>query len=341
MLQKLESFSPKYGAIGAAVFASFCISFVMQSGQNDRTVMILSDHAIQTQTQPSVLNAVEVTQNQDVIFVQNEEQPPREYVQILEWDTASVSIDVPVMDTAPADTAILRMRAPVVSSCVPKVTATPNAAAMIDLTISASCRGYETIIIEHEGLKVSKQLNSRGFASLNMPALSAKAAVNVRFEDDTAATVTADVPRLELFDRVAVQWRGQNGLDIHAFEFGANFNEAGHVWGQNRADAFRASVGWGGFMVRLGDHTLENAYMAEVYTFPTGLSTRQGIVEIALEAEVTAQNCDQRISAQSLQYTPESGVSVSEVTLNVPACDMVGEFLMLNNLVKPLHVTDY
>ena len=81
-----------------------------------------------------------------------------------------------------------------------------------------------------------------------------------------------------------------------------------------------------------------DALMAEVYTFPTLTSDSAGRIGLSVEAEVTAANCGRQIAAQTLQLKPGETLRSRDVTLDMPACDANGDFLVLKNLFEDLKV---
>jgi hypothetical protein len=81
---------------------------------------------------------------------------------------------------------------------------------------------------------------------------------------------------------------------------------------------------------------VQNPLMAEVYTFPTGISRRSGAVALTVEAEITAANCGTDIAAQSLQIVPGQPVRVLDLTMTVPGCDALGQFLVLEGVLQDI-----
>ena len=50
------------------------------------------------------------------------------------------------------------------------------------------------------------------------------------------------------------------GLQIHALEFGADYDEEGHVWADRPRDVQDALIAGGGYMTLLGDAFLETTF---------------------------------------------------------------------------------
>jgi len=93
-----------------------------------------------------------------------------------------------------------------------------------------------------------------------------------------------------------------------------------------------------GLLTRLGDTQATEPLMVEIYTFPSQMSARPGVIDMTVEAEVTASNCGLEIEAQSLEISAGGRLKTQNLTLSVPDCDAVGSFLVLNNLVGDLKV---
>lgn len=147
-----------------------------------------------------------------------------------------------------------------------------------------------------------------------------------------------DVTSLSFYDRAAVQWKGDAGLQLHAREFGAAYFEPGHVWAENSGDLGTAARGEGGFLIRLGDAQAPEALLAEIYSFPSGTARQDGAVALTVEAEVTAQNCDRAVEAQTLEIREGSGLRVRDLVVEMPDCAATGDFLVLKNLVEDLNI---
>jgi hypothetical protein len=123
---------------------------------------------------------------------------------------------------------------------------------------------------------------------------------------------------------------------MHAREFGANYGDVGHVWKDTPRDPNAVDTGLG-FLTRLGNRDVAEDWVAEVYSFPKGMTQQSGTVDLSIEAEITALNCGQEIEAQSLEVVL-GDVKSRDLSLAVPNCDAKGTFLVLNNLVEDLKV---
>lgn len=220
--------------------------------------------------------------------------------------------------------------------CAIDVSATPAVAAMINLSVSASCLPGDRVTVTHAGLTFTEVLDADGVLEISVPAMAVDAQFDVNFPNGYVATATADVASLQFYDRVAVQWTGETGLQIHALEFGATYGDDGHVWFGNERDLTAVIGGRGGFLMRLGDGFSELSRMADVYTFPTVNAAEAGDVQLTVEAEVNGANCGRAISATTLQVMPGSAPIKKTLNVEIPSCNATGDFLVLQNLLQDL-----
>ena len=217
------------------------------------------------------------------------------------------------------------------SGCSIDATATIDDAANVILSVRAPCLRNERLTVHHKGMMFSEATDARGELDVTVPALSDKAVFIVDFDSGGAKVIMADVPGLQEFERVAVQWSGAAGLEIHAREFGAAYGEAGHAWSG-------AAQPTAGQVTRLGDPDGLAPRMAEIYTFPAGRSARSGVVTMSVEAEVTLANCGRDFEAQSFELRRDGTLRTHELTLAMPNCTTTGDFLVLNNLIDDLKI---
>ena len=223
-------------------------------------------------------------------------------------------------------------------NCNAKLTAEPSAGAMVDLFLTAPCLAGERLTIHHGGLRFTEILGDDGSLTLSVPALAEQASFVVAFANGDGAVARTEVDSLPFYDRVAVQWSGETGLQIHAREFGADYGGEGHVWHGAPRDVTAVAGGQGGFMTRLGNDEVPDPMMVEVYTFPTSASRDEGQVAISLEAEVGETNCDREIAATAYELKGGGQARVQDLTMSLPGCEAIGEFLVLKNLLEDLTI---
>lgn len=223
------------------------------------------------------------------------------------------------------------------ASCDPSMAITPAAIAMVDIAIT-SCAPESRVTLHHNGLMASYITDANGGLNVLLPALSEQAVFIAAFPDGTGAVGSTTVADMGAYERVAVQWSGDAGFQLHAREFGAGYGDAGHIWAGATGGMARAADGSGGVLTRLGDFDLPDSLRAEIYTFPTGTASRDGDVALSVEAELTEANCGREIEAQSMQLQDGGVLGIQDLTLQVPDCDGEGGFLVLKNLLQDLKI---
>jgi hypothetical protein len=255
---------------------------------------------------------------------------------------------VPVEQEAPIELAALDSEAtPVVGSsvagntandCVPSMEATAGAAASIGLTIVAPCHVNSPFTIHHQGMMFTAMTDGVGEAELVVPALAEVAVMIAAFIGGDGAVATATVPDFANYDRAVLQWQGDASVMLSAYENDATFGDDNHIHADNPGDMDRLQAATGGYLVRLGDGSVGDGLMAEVYTFPSGMTGTAPNVILAAEAEITLGNCGQELNAQSIQVSPSGETAALDLTMIMPECDTVGDFLILQNMFEDLTI---
>ncbi|MEX0284922.1 MAG: hypothetical protein AB3N23_09955 [Paracoccaceae bacterium] len=234
--------------------------------------------------------------------------------------------------TAPADPQTPQL------GCELKAHAVEAEAAMARVTIDATCYPNERVTVHHNGMMFTDVTDANGALELDVPVLTENAVFILAFSNGKGAVAQTKVPSLANYDRVALQWSGLGGFQIHAREYGAGYGDQGHVWSGSPRSSAEAMQGAGGFVTRLGDANTLAPQLVEVYTFPTVTADQSGTVTMSIETEVTENNCGRDVSAQVLRIGPDQTASTRNLVLSVPDCDAIGDFLVLNNLVDDLKI---
>lgn len=221
------------------------------------------------------------------------------------------------------------------AACKMTASATPAPMASVDLIVLAPCFGNEWVTIHHTGMMFSGLTDDSGTLMITVPALTENAVYIVAFPNGKGTVATAQITDLADYNRVVLQWTGKGGFQIHAREFGADYDSEGHIWlGMNENPSSELH----GTIIRLGEPEALVPHMAEIYTYPSGRSEKTGIVAMTIETEVTANNCGQDVEAQTLEIDNGSRLRTSDMLLTVPDCDAIGDFLVLNNLVDDMKI---
>lgn len=253
-------------------------------------------------------------------------------------ELASLTTDFAVPEVPDTPT-VVQPAAPVEDDetvCAPVLTGAAEPGAIAALTLSAPCHADGEITVSHGEISFTDSISALGTYSVRLPVLADPADVTVELPDGTETKVTVDVDGLDSVERVALQSSAESGLWLHAFELGAEFGGDGHVWRDLPRDADYAVGGRGGFYTVLGDTTGIAPRTVQIYTYPADMAPRDGVVRLSVEAEVTRANCGRDIAGRSFQRDATGRFAPIEVTLSMPGCDAVGEYLVLKNLLRDL-----
>ncbi|MFY0615997.1 hypothetical protein [Shimia sp.] len=331
-MQDLKNVYRRYALAFATFSIAICIGFVMQT--SEAAVLVVEEHQSGARTYddtylPKDLN---VPQLGSIVALPN---MPKERGIAATFPNApvlvAVSDDLPV-GLVPSEERVPRL------GCAADVSAKTTAGALVVLHISAPCQSQSVVQVSHEGLSFRKVLSDKGLAEIVMPALAEEAAFTVTFSDGAQVRARARVDSLPFYDRVVLQWHGVDGPELHAREFGAGYGDAGHVWREAPRAVAALAGGSGGFLMRLNGAAQGDRTNAEIYTFPSGIAKASGDIAISIEAEVTASNCNQEISLSSLALRQGVLGDLHELTMQMPDCSAVGEYLLLKNLVEDLTI---
>lgn len=224
-------------------------------------------------------------------------------------------------------------------ACDPKMKVQPlAAAALVQVSLDATCMPSERVTIHHEGMMFSEVTDAAGHLEVTVPALSQTAVFIASYKNGAGAVASTKVATLANFDRAVVQSTNESAVSIHALEFGADYGDDGHIWAEEPGKIENAATGEGGFLMQLGDPALPKGHVAQVYSFPSHLAENGSEVDLSVEVEVTNGNCGRDIEAQSLQVHTGGKIHVQSLELTMPDCDAVGDFLVLKKLVDDVKV---
>ncbi len=220
------------------------------------------------------------------------------------------------------------------AACDISFEAEPQAGALVAVTIEAPCNSGEDVDLAQAGLKFSEQLGPDGSLSIIVPAMEETAVFSARFADGTVRATEATVTDFADFERMAIVWQGATGLQLHALENGASYGEPGHIWAEHPGTTEAALEGAGGFISVLG--STSSGYAADVYTYPATLMQNGAEPDVSIEAQVMENTCGSKIEGMILRSNPFGAPNIEELSMAVPGCDAVGEYLVLKNLPQDL-----
>ncbi|NDR57478.1 hypothetical protein [Aliiruegeria sabulilitoris] len=321
--------SPRFINAGAVFVIAFSTGYVMQNadalaarfGGNDNPDQVRLDTAAQLDAEIAA--------------------PPEELVE--EARLVPLEHEISVLGTPATQSyanrlaGLLPKHAPAPApQCETSLTAKTKPSAMLALEIMAPCQAGKRVEIRHEELIFAETLDDSGNLHVQMPALREVAHVTAHFSDGQLLETSAVVSDLAEFERIALQWQGETGVELHAYEFGAARGHPGHIHAGNPRSPRRAELLGAGFLAKLG--TEQDGPQAEVYSFPAADAQYEGMVRMSVELAVSKANCGREIQAQTLRATTDGEIEPMDLSLSVPACDSVGEFLVLNNLLRDMSI---
>ena len=232
---------------------------------------------------------------------------------------------VPVVPVAATSTEAAPEAAPMTDTeCPVHLDLVPQDGAMLGITLVSPCHADQRVTLSHAGLTVSAKTSVTGSLFTSLPAMDMAGQVTVAFADGTREEAAMPMPELADVQRFAVQWLGDDRFALNAFRNGATYGEPGHLTAQPLAmlDGITEA---GAAVVALGDASAPLPLLAEVYTLPA-----DGKASLTIEAQVTAQTCGRELLGETLD-SRGGKVVVKELTLAMPSCDAVGDFIVLNN----------
>ncbi len=210
-------------------------------------------------------------------------------------------------------------------SCTPTVSARPTAGASVELAIRAACLAGETVTIQHGKLRFADRLDASGALLVTIPALEKVAHFRITLPKAKPVRVTARVPDIESYERVAVLWQGKFGVDLRAVEFGKSIATLSHD-----------GTGALGQLVKLGNAELKNPLLAEVYTIKLRPGIKSGVVDFSILVRATRQTCGTGQILQSLRSRRGLLIGASGLRFRLPDCDAADTTLVLKNAVRDL-----
>lgn len=210
----------------------------------------------------------------------------------------------------------------VATDCTPVLHLSELPGAMVALQLLAPCDGGARVVLGHAGLAVTFRLPPSGQLEAHLPVLDAAGSFDARLSDGRQVEETLPVA-LAGIRRFAVQWLGAQGFVLHGQEAGKTAEVSPSQPGV---------ISRGGWLSLIGDASVEAPLLAQVYTYP-----ESGSAEVVVEAPVTALTCGHDLLGQTVQ-SADGVAEVTDLTLAMPDCSAVGDFLVLKNLAQDVKI---
>lgn len=235
--------------------------------------------------------------------------------------------DMPLVRINP-EPHLLALERPSMVACNVDLSLTARPLAMIAVELSAPCRKGERIVLRQAALAFTDRVGVDGKTRVTLPSLTTDGTVTVLFGDGAKVEDALVMPEAVSLRRFAVQWQGTEAFGLHGIAEGADFDQPGDISSRNLGNDHS------GILTVLGDATVQNPLLAEVYTYPVDATIKPQIV---LEAAVLPATCGHDLVGEVL--TSQSGqVHATELTLAMPDCSGIGDFLVLKNLASDVKV---
>lgn len=214
-------------------------------------------------------------------------------------------------------------------ACTPALSLSAEPGAMIALALAAPCAPLARVVVRHEGLAFTARTDAEGALALSLPALAVQARVRATLPGNDWVAAEVAVPEAARMLRVGLQWMGPDHFELHAFEGGAGWDDAGHV---------RAGSAPGmGTVVSLGTGEVERPLFAEIYSLPRD---RAAEVRLQVEAPVTAATCGREMLAETIAMRGAAPVTLVDLAVTMPECDALGDFVVLPGLFEELRLAE-
>jgi hypothetical protein len=187
---------------------------------------------------------------------------------------------------------------------------------MMDVVLQAPCHTGQRVVLRQADLAITLKLGADGKAALVLPALTVDGVVSVLFGDGTRVQQALAMPEVATLKRFGVQWQGADAFALHAMEQGADYGQLS-----------------GGVLTQLGDATVDNPLLAEIYTYPSQAAQP----DIVVEAAILPETCGHDLLGEVL-ISQDGRVTATDLTLSMPDCSAVGDFLVLKNLASDMKI---
>jgi hypothetical protein len=205
-------------------------------------------------------------------------------------------------------------------NCATTLRLSPAPGAMIDLALTAPCNQAERIVIRHAGLSFTARTDQSGTARLQLPALQPDAVVAVYLAGSSITLARLEVPEAAQTRRFAFQWASTEAFTLRA-------TEGDQLYVAAPDSRFSQTK-----VLSLGNSSVQDPMLAQVYTFPAG---SDAATNLAVELRVSPTTCGRTLAAQTLT-SAWGHVQLTEFPVAVPLCGTSGDILVLKNLAPDL-----
>ncbi|MCA2011505.1 hypothetical protein LCM17_08430 [Cereibacter sphaeroides] len=249
--------------------------------------------------------------------------------------TAPLPLDTPRSTDLTSDTPLDSDLRAELEACAVWLVVTPAPGAMLETSVYAPCDSNAVVHLDHAGLQFDAQLGADGQLLAQIPALTSDAEVTLSFIDGRSQSDRTTVPDLSAMERVVLQWAAPVALELNAYEFGADWGDAGHV---SSRQPHQPGIAGQGFLTALGDPAIAGGTQAQVYSYPRGETPQTGRVSLEIEVPVTDASCGKALSANTIELHGDGAAQIRTLRLDMPDCDGAGGYVVLPGVLPELQI---
>ncbi|MFT4716861.1 MAG: hypothetical protein ACI861_001735 [Paracoccaceae bacterium] len=211
---------------------------------------------------------------------------------------------------------------------------------MVELNLKSPCQPNSRVDVQHGKMRVTFKSDHIGNLNVEIPAFEENAKFSVTLSDGTKLATSTVVQELIYIDRVAVLWKNDFAAELHALEFGALTSSKGDIWQGHPGNLDIAQRYGGGFVTRLGDQTLYQANLVEIYSLPISDNVQSGVIDFHVTVWSGTQNCNENRIMQSLRSRQGRLVGATGLEFRLPDCGNNPQSIVLKNVVRDLIIAE-
>lgn len=199
------------------------------------------------------------------------------------------------------------------------VTADKNA--MLQVVLDAPCHENTPVTLSHAGLDMTMRTDMKGHLAATIPAFDPTGRVSASVGPDEKLVAGAAVAGLDKISRLAVVSPAEQRLALNVYENGAKPGAAGHL---TTLHPFNPKSKRGGHIYSLGDSSVGDGYVTEIYQFSRKLKD----VQMEISADASPDVCGATVNGRMVEIT-RGALDSHDLELAMPPCDGLGGKLVM------------
>lgn len=219
---------------------------------------------------------------------------------------------------------ILETRAERLDTCDPELRVSETPTGYLEIAIDAPCHAGGPIRVQVNEMIADETTDVHGYWEARVPVLAETMQIEVVIKDIVLSEEIGPLP-LTGHQHVIMTWQG-----ARVFAIKAEASRTGVATDRGAEHALPEPN-----VTRLGDGKGSGL---EIMTFPSAALGASGVVRLSVEAEVTADTCDQTIGTLAYQTGYLGTLRPTEIAFTMPDCDRIGEVVRLQNLFRDMRL---